>query len=80
MFPRPAHDAGTSPTSAPSRAGHFYWPRSLRTVMGATASVVREIATGIDTWSAIRHGVIPLDDRPLPERGSGPPHDPRRPR
>lgn len=25
---------------------------------------MREVATGIDTWSAIRHGIIPLDDRP----------------
>ena len=38
----------------------IYWPDRLREYFGPLARAVREIARGIDTWSAIAHGAIPM--------------------
>lgn len=59
---------------------HVRWPEPLRAVVGRTARALREIAVGIDTWSAVTHGVIPLDDRvggPPRHRPPTPPPPPR---
>lgn len=38
----------------------IYWPDRLREYWRPLARAVREIAHGVDTWSAIAHGAIPL--------------------
>lgn len=63
---------------------HVYrWPEPVRIAIRSLVLVLREIAVGVDTWSGITHGVIPLDDRgdavarrrsssPRPSTGSDP--------
>lgn len=78
MLPRPhSGRRHVSPPKPPASAEYFDWPNSLRNAMQAIARGVREVATGIDTWSAIRHGIIPLDDRSRSPRSSESPYDPR---
>ncbi|MEV1292113.1 hypothetical protein [Pseudonocardia sp. NPDC049635] len=42
-------------------------PTPFGSVISRMRRTLREVATGIDTWSAIRHGVVPLDDRRSPD-------------
>lgn len=78
MSPHPHSESrDMSPPKSPASAEYFDWPNSLRKAVQAIVRGVREVATGIDTWSAIRHGIIPLDDRSRSPRSSESPHDPR---
>jgi hypothetical protein len=45
------------PQTAPSV---IYWPNALRAVLPSLLRAVREIWHGLDTWSGITQGVIPL--------------------
>jgi hypothetical protein len=44
-----------------------YWPDRVQAVVGALARAVREIWRGLDTWSGITQGVIPMNGD-LPEQ------------
>lgn len=46
-----------------SSANHRDLSKRLYAAAATIGHVLREIASGIDTWSAVRHGVIPLVDR-----------------
>lgn len=51
---------------------------SIRTLIKTISKVIREFATGIDTWSAVRHGVVSLDEQPRSEHSSESSHVSRR--
>jgi hypothetical protein len=44
-----------------------YWPDRVRVVFRYLARSVREIWSGLDTWSGITHGLIPMNGD-LPEQ------------
>lgn len=66
------------PRKPPPEVDHFYWPDSLRKTLKKIVKVSRDVAVGIDTWSAIKHGIIPLDDRSGSAHSYQSPDDPRR--